>query len=217
MLFIAQRLPQKGHAKAALCTLMMFETYWRSTDMLTLKCQQVVAPPPGATGKLGFLSILASMEEYGFPSKTGQHDLSVALDLPRHRDLAIVLQSVVRGRPDHQDLWSFECPTLRNWYNEAIAGAQIAKLAHTLHSLRHGGASHDRASGSRSLLEVMARGHWRALASVTRYNEPARINQQLGLLRGDLHRVQESAREFERNFKSVFANLQSTVIRSRLS
>ena len=97
MLFLAQRLLQLGHAEAALCILLMFETYLRSNDMLTLRCQQVVAPPPGATGKLGFLSILAAMEEYGIPSKTGEHDLSVALDLPRHRDLAQVLQSYFPG------------------------------------------------------------------------------------------------------------------------
>ena len=179
MLFLADRLYKMGRAEAALCILLMFETYLRSNDMLSLRCQQVVAPPAGSSGKLGYLSILAAMEEYGVTSKTGEFDLSIPLDLPRHRDLAHVLLNLVRGRSDHQMVWSYDYPTLRRWYNEAMANTPVAKLSPTLHSLRHGGASHDRASGSRSMSEVMARGHWRALTSGTRYNKPARINQQL--------------------------------------
>ena len=53
-------------------------------------------------------------------------------------------------------------------------------------------------------------------AEAALHSKPARINQQLGLLKGDLLRVQESAREFEQNFNSVSASLQGTVRRGRL-
>ena len=48
--------------------------------------------------------------------------------------------------------------------------------------LRHGGASADVATKTRTLDEVQKRGAWRSQASVARYAKPARLNQQLNAL-----------------------------------
>ena len=48
-----------------------------------------------------------------------------------------------------------------------------------LYQLRHGGASHDYASGLRSLEDVRRRGRWRSWDSVRRYEKGSRIGQVL--------------------------------------
>ena len=72
---------------------------------------------------------------------------------------------------------------------EAAGALGCARLVPTPHGLRHGGASHDRAHGTRTLLEIQARGKWRSFSSVVRYEKHARISQQfealdLGVLAG---------------------------------
>ena len=54
--------------------------------------------------------------------------------------------------------------------------------------LRHGGASHDRATDERTLLEVQARGNWRCFESVRRYDKHARLGDVLSRLATGLRR-----------------------------
>ena len=58
-----------------------------------------------------------------------------------------------------------------------------AKALHvTPHCFRHGGATHDQATGARSLAEIQARGFWRAASSVRRYSKHGRLALQLQTL-----------------------------------
>ena len=52
-------------------------------------------------------------------------------------------------------------------------------LQPTLYSLGHGGASHNRATGARDLLEIQGRGQWRAASSLRRYEKSGRLSIEL--------------------------------------
>ena len=48
-----------------------------------------------------------------------------------------------------------------------------------MYQLRHGGASHDAVSGSRTLEAVRRRGRWRSWSSMRRYEKGARLGEVL--------------------------------------
>ena len=83
-------------------------------------------------------------------------------------------------------MWTFSHSDLSRKCKEISDHLQVSTLHPCLFSLRHGGASHDRATGSRSLLEVQQRGRWKSLDSVRRYEKHALINKVLHLLRKDV-------------------------------
>ena len=50
---------------------------------------------------------------------------------------------------------------------------------HTLHQLRHGGASHDAATKQRGVADIKLGGMWESEGSVKRYRKPGRVNEQV--------------------------------------
>lgn len=76
----------------------------------------------------------------------------------------------------------------RAQFLEALAEteAAVALGGVHVHQLRHGGASHDFATRSRTLEEVRRRGRWRSWASVRRYEKEPRVAQMLHRLPGPL-------------------------------
>lgn len=85
---------------------------------------------------------------------------------------------------------------------EAAKATGLKELYIVPYSARHCGASSDKASGVRSLVEVQRRGRWKCMTSVARYEMAARINEQLNLLPPQ---VRAEAVAAEKNIAKILA------------
>lgn len=139
---------EAGQVEAALAILLMFESYGRPSDIMSLVKESIV-PPVCGLGVGQFVVVLIRSEELGGASKIGVYDLSTPLDLGRRAWLAcLILRLAARRRPSHR-LWSVEQASVGRAFFLAARRTGVARLAPCLYSLRHGGASHDRLVNAR--------------------------------------------------------------------
>ena len=138
-------------------------------------------------------------------SKTNERDVSVPLDLERQAFLVPLLLALRRRRGEHASLFGLSYQGLRESFRAAVVAEDVGILAPSLYGLRHGGASHDRAAGSRPLQEVQQRGAWRAHSSVTRYDKHGRLSFQLARLGPQrVLRLENVTADFESVFTRLF-------------
>ena len=116
-----------------------------------------------------------------------------------------LLLHIAAGRPPHASLFELSYRELSSDYRAAVDRCGVQVLQSTLYCLRHGGASHDRWSGSRPLLEVQQRGAWRATSSVLRYDKHGRLGLQLQRLGCEVRRrLERETCGFELAFTRLF-------------
>ncbi|CAK0826393.1 unnamed protein product [Prorocentrum cordatum] len=161
----------------ALC--LTFHCYLRPGELLAMKAFQLVPPAAGLRGGFRWWTPLLHPEELLVPSKTGELDDPLPLDAPELQWLAPALRDLKARLEPREPLWSFGYAQLREELENALAVLGLQSLGATLYCLRHGGASHDRIVGRRSLEEVAKRGRWRARLSVRRYEKHGRLALQV--------------------------------------
>ena len=93
--------------------------------------------------------------------------------------IGAALLSLKARRAPLQRLSPISCGELLSEMKRATDAVGCAVLRPTPHGLRHGGASHDKALGLRTLGEIQSRGKWRSPLSAQRYEKHARISDQL--------------------------------------
>ena len=93
---------------------------------------------------------------------------------------------------------------LRKTSSQALTAIRAAPLKASLHSLRHGGASHDRQTNARSWQSVQQRGNWKAHASVHRYEKHGLLAKELQKLP---RKVVENANAATRRLLLCYAEL----------
>ena len=182
LLAIALWLFEAGAFGMGLCLLVMFETYGRPSEILSLRVGSIVPPTPCGEGKARHTTVVIRSSAIGVPGKTGIFDLSVPLDLERQRWISALLLRWTEGRAAGEALWNFDLAQLTRALHRATEALGLGPLSPCPYMLRHGGASHDRLVEARSLLEVQQRGAWLSFASVRRYEKHGLIGQQLLLL-----------------------------------
>ena len=82
--------------------------------------------------------------------------------------------------------------TYRQWSTQYAEAAQVPKLENfgsigyhllpVLYQLRHGGASHELATGRREITALAKRGRWGSMASVRRYEKGGRLTELVSRL-----------------------------------
>ena len=97
------------------------------------------------------------------------------MDPPCPAWLGKALAALARRRPPMELLFRFSYNEMKLQYEQACETLGI--LDQSLYRLRHGGASHDRATLQRSLEAVKKRGRWAADGSVRRYEKGVRLQQ----------------------------------------
>ncbi|CAK0857254.1 unnamed protein product, partial [Prorocentrum cordatum] len=162
------------------------------------------AAHPGRGGGRPLADLIRAQEAL-VPSKTNAFDISVPLDFGRQCWLARCVEVAVRRRGTGSSLLGLVCADFAAAFKTVLKGVGASVLQGTLYSLRHGGASHDRSMGARSLAAVQQRGGWRAFQSATRYEKHGRLGlrlQKLGPARLALLRQRSAGIElaFERYF-----------------
>ena len=135
--------------------------YMREQDLLQVQVRDIVDNP--TEDRLVFLFGRASRGE---SSKTGR-DQGVQLDDPYAR--SVVGRRIRHKQPKDKVFDITESRFRQLWKEAANVVTGDHRLVGPPHSLRHTGASRDRATGRRTIEEIMERGRWKVMASVARY------------------------------------------------
>ena len=168
-------LARQGKVLLAGWILLCLETYMRPSEALSLTPMQLVRPIPAAAGKLGYWTIVPRIAELEVPTKTGEFDTSLVMDLERHSILVPMLEYLKSHTAEGMQVFPFEHGTVASEIIMVLKQLHLSHLGLTAYCLRHGGASEDRAQNTRPLLEVMKRGGWKSLNSLRRYEKHGRL------------------------------------------
>ena len=209
LLALLVRCASTGRNEEFIIFWTLFETYARTTTILTLVSEQVVPAVWTGTNRICPVTIVAhSIEHDQNPSKTGEFEMNLPCDLQRQQALGEMLEAQAKRRGKRGTLWKTDYEHLRVTLHDLLKELGCDKLGLTLHSLRHGGASHDVLSQSRDLLSVQLRGQWRAFASVRRYQKSGLVGKVLQKL-GDtaLLNLQTLAEKFENSCSKILKEL----------
>ena len=181
----------------ALALLIQFHTYLRPGICDALQVSQLVAPHTVAgAGHLHWALHLYPTELLR-PGKTGGFDEAVLID--NFAWIHPFLSLLIDRRDPLDRLWPIAPAVVRSQFQAALAALGMQQLEVSRYALRHGGASHDMLTQSRSMLAIQNRGHWRSNLSLARYGKPARALKEL-------HRINPAVVEYG---KAVANNLEA--------
>jgi integrase len=196
----AKRYPPRARAPcgkepmAAIAHLMMFWGCWdAAVQVLTIYVTYV---RPGALRQLCWRDLLAPVRQTGPLStyqlhiaattatgaaqpvtKTGTIDEGVPFDKGWEWLGALI---AARARSPVDSTLLFSTPAHRMVYLWKKAASVLGLGDTVLYMLRHGGASEDLLSSTRTEAEIMTRGHWRTMTSVRRYAKQAQLQKLIG-------------------------------------
>ena len=194
--------------QSALLLWVMFESYLRISEALALKSEDVIPWAWLDRNRMSPTTIMACSSLRQLLSKTNRHDLSIPLDLPRQRGLAELMLKVAQVRGPGAFLFELTPNCFRIHFKQALQAVGASVLSSVPHCLRHGGASHDVATRSRSLAQVQLRGGWSTVESLKRYEKHGILGRELASL--SQHTRQEAHKQIaflENNYYCLFAKL----------
>ena len=198
---IITKLLALGLTEAAWMTLLNFVFYCRPSELLRLRCRDLVAPPRGGPAALRKWSLLLNPIEGGVPSKTAVFDESLLHDSVEFAWVNQVLEVIKSRRGPDDPIVGLTYAQWCGQFQQAVNALPLSALAPiSLYQLRHGGASHEILGGGRDTTGVKKRGRWQSDASLHRYVKAGRLNEQLQRL--DVP-VQEAAAECAERLSSV--------------
>ncbi len=165
--------------RAAAAVMMQFVLYLRPGEVLSIRARDLQAPLPRHSGGLAHWSVLLHPAEAGVASKTGVFDEAMVMDNPDYLDLVQVWRRLKREKSEM--LFPFSYSRYAKVFSEAVERLDLAKIGVVhLYQLRHGGVSHEVATGRRSIESAQKRGRWACLQSMRRYGKGGRIMDMLG-------------------------------------
>ena len=176
--WFAKRPASAENTAAACWTLLGFDMYPRPADLGAVRVADVHVGRPSVKGIASKTCVTFNPSSRSQVSKTNtQDDTVVVSSNPERPGLDMLLKSMVAGRSAKEKVFRVTTSRMRVLLAEA---SSAMSLPLTLpHQLRHGGASHDGATGI-GLEEIQSRGHWAAAASCRRYAKPGRYLRLLG-------------------------------------
>jgi len=188
----------------------MFESYLRVSEALALKSEDIIPWTWLDAHRLSPTTIMACSSLRQLLSKTNRNDLSIPLDLARQKGLAQVLLQWSKVRGPGEFLFDLTPNCLRIHFKQALQAVGAGVLGAVPHCLRHGGASHDAATRSRSLAQVQLRGGWSAVESLKRYEKHGVLGRELASLPSHTKQAAQKQISFlEKNSWVLFAKLLS--------
>ena len=160
--------------------LLMFDLYLRPGELYDIRVGNL-APPVAAGGpSTRHWALTVRLFEGGRLARSGAFDDTVVLDHPSRLFLGTILEGLTSGRGREQLLLPAASP--RDFPREFQKSAKHLGLNLVPYQARHGGASEDKAAGTRSLMEIKKRGRWQAEASVRRYEKHGKLAARLSRL-----------------------------------
>jgi len=167
---VANRMREMGQLRMAVFVMVAVSSYARPSELLRMRVFSLVRPSAGITSSW---SLLLSPEDLPERSKTGDFDVSIALDSPFLRAWSDPVFNQLKKSHPEDPLWDFDYNEYSRAFKKVTEHLGIDNL--TPYQTRHSGPSIDRAKGYRTQLEVMKRGQWKSQSSVARYEKAARL------------------------------------------
>ena len=180
---VSCQMRARGNLRMSLFNMLSLSSYARPSELLRIRLFSLVRPV--ATVNTSWC-LLLSPEEGQRPSKTGDYDVSVALNSP-YTDgwMPQVLTALkASGRPEDA-AFDFD---YSSYLKEFRIVTGLLGLELTPYQARHSGPSIDRSRDLRTQAEVQKRGQWRAVKSVMRYEKSARLSATFAQLPEKLQR-----------------------------
>ena len=115
--------------------------------------------------------------EHGRPSKTDVFDESLRVDVAPYLVLVPALRKLAAITEGNEKVFGFSQSRWASLFEGAAQRCGLAVLEPTLYQCRHGGASHDSATRSRSVAEIKKRGRWLDDRSLVRYENGGRVTE----------------------------------------
>ena len=157
----------RGLLPMALWILVCFTTYYRPSEVFSLKVGDLLRP----TSRLPHHLLQLHPGDAGVSSKARVFDDGVPLDSPILKWLpgALIKHLRLSRRKAQENMFLFTYGELLHQFKLACSELQIKDAS--LYRLRHGGASHDAAARLRTIAEIKRRGRWASDRSVRRYEK----------------------------------------------
>ena len=176
--WITTALLDRNEREAAAAVLGMFTTYCRPSEILALRCEDIVMP----AARRGCYSLNLFPDERIERSKVGAANESIMLDSDYCREVGPLLASLMMGS-GQEAIFPFGLARLTAIWKSAIKDIGLERFGFVLYQLRHGGPSHDRRYKLRSALEVKLRGRWASDRVMKRYEAHARLDREFQRLK----------------------------------
>ncbi|CAK0855006.1 unnamed protein product [Prorocentrum cordatum] len=180
-----------GYLDAAWLTLLNFVFYCCPSELLRVRCRDLVAPPRGGSAALRKWGVLLSPIEGGAPSKTAVFEESLLRDNAEFLWVSQVLEAITaRGSPE-DFVVGFTYPQWCGHFQQAVNALPIDALRPiSLYHLGHGGAGREILGGGGDIEGVKKRGRWQSDSPFHQHVKAGRFNEQLQRLDD---RAQEAA------------------------
>ena len=157
---------------AAVPTLVAYDTYPRPEDMASARVVDVHVPSRNSKGIAARTCLTFNPSSRSKVSKTNcQDDTVIVSENEARAGLPALLHALVARRAGDEKLLCLSSARMRTLLSKAVDALELPKT--TPHQLRHGGASHDGATGI-TLDKIQQRGQWVAQSSCRRYAKPGR-------------------------------------------
>ena len=154
--------------------LLQLDTYARPSEILRLRKRDVVKP---CSGTCKFWGVIMGNSEFGERTKTGTQDDTVLLDSSDREYAPVILEMLFRHTKSMDDFLFPGLPLslYESELQKAKAAAGLNNFQLTPHSIRHSGPSIDFLQKTRGPEQILARGRWRTLKSIQRYQKPGQM------------------------------------------
>lgn len=158
--------------------LLQLDTYARPSEILKLKKRDVFRP---TSRHLRFWGVIFGNSEHGESTKTQTMDDTVLLD-SSDRQFAPKVMACLFNKASSPDDLLFPHTSLGE-YEAVLRAAKTAvglgRFDFTPHAIRHSGPSVDSLTHARNPSEIQARGRWKTLKSVQRYQKPGQMQAKM--------------------------------------
>ncbi len=167
------RLVARGHFHMGVFVALMWATWCRPSELMTLRRKDLIPVMPGVSR---FWCVNVAPSGLDLLTKTGEEDVSIEVDAPETRFLDKILPILKEGDED-AGVWHFDYPTLAREVR-AIATTEFAIDDLVVYSIRHSAASWSILRHKWGVPKAIKKGRWATLSSLNRYAKAAKVAQE---------------------------------------
>lgn len=168
----------------AAAVIVQLDTYARPSEILQLCKQDIIRP---STKHCRFWGIILGNSSRGCRTKTGTQDDTILLDSTDRIYAKQVLEIVYKAapRPESRVFGNYTLNDYEQIMKAAKAKVKLGPFHLTPHTVRHSGPSIDALQRSRVPEEILARGRWKTLKSIQRYQKPGQMLASMNRISDD--------------------------------
>jgi hypothetical protein len=177
--WIALEALMEDEMQIALLLLLVFVFFLRPSEGFRVRACDLIEP----CGMIKFWTLILHPEEMEVPSKTGEHDEALQLQIAQFRFVCetifrlLVLPMANKSQP----LFTITAAEVNAFLRRTEVKHKLSASVKTLHlyRFRHAGPSVAAAAGLMPQGDIMKMGRWKSLRSLRRYEKGGRVAQVL--------------------------------------